>query len=179
MNRNHLIALLAIPAMTASAFAADSVDKAPLKVGDSIPALSVKDQDGKPVDLGTAGAKGLVLVYFYPKADTGGCTAQGCSLRDGWTELAGRKVTVYGVSTDSVADQKKFKDKYHFPFSLLADTDKAVTKAFQGGSLSVAIGYSKRQAYLFEDGKCIMTDYKGHTADQSQQVLKFLDARKK
>lgn len=179
MNCNHLFSLLAIPAMTASAFAADSVDKAPLKVGDTIPALTVKDQDGKPVPLGTVGVKGLVLVYFYPKADTGGCTAQGCSLRDGWSDLAERKVAVFGVSTDSVADQKKFKDKYHFPFPLLADTDKALTKAFQGGSLSVAIGYSKRQAYLFEDGKCIMADYSGHTKDQAQQVIKFLDARKK
>jgi len=177
--RPALVTLLAIPAMTASAFAADSADKTPLKIGDAVPAVSAPDQDGKTVNLATAAAKGLVLVYFYPKADTPGCTAQGCSLRDGWSELAKRGVTVYGVSVDNVAAQKKFQEKYRFPFPLLADKEKTITRAFQGGSLKLAIGFAKRQAYLFEDGTCIMADTQGHTKDQAQQVIGFLDARKK
>lgn len=176
MNRTSLIALLAITAMP---FASEAAESAPLKVGDSIPSVSCPDQDGKTVELAKVGAKGILLVYFYPKADTPGCTKQGCSLRDGWAELAKRGVTVYGVSVDSAEAQKKFKEKYNFPFPLLADKDKVVTKAFQSSSLSVAVGYAKRQAYLFEDGKCVMTDYKGHTEDQAQEVIKFLDARKK
>jgi peroxiredoxin Q/BCP len=174
-----LTTLLLAPIMTIAAQSAEAAENSALKVGDKLPAVTCPDHDGKPVDLAKAGAKGLTLVYFYPKADTPGCTKQGCSLRDGWSEITKRSVTVYGVSVDTPAEQKAFKEKYKLPFTLLADKDKVVTKAFQAPSLSVKIGYAKRQAYLFEDGVCIMTDYSGHTADQAEQVIKFLDARKK
>lgn len=172
MNRFvRLLFTLTLPLlMSLSAFAADA-----LKVGDKIPAVSCSDQDGKVVKLAESGAKGVLLVYFYPKADTPGCTKQGCSLRDGWAELQKRGVSVYGVSIDSEKDQKAFKAKYSLPFPLLADKDKVVTRAFQGGSLQATVGFAKRQAYLFRDGVCIMADYSAPTDKQAEKVIKFLD----
>jgi thioredoxin-dependent peroxiredoxin len=174
-----LLSLLLVPVMTLAAQSSEAAENSPIKIGDAIPAVTCPDQDGKPVELAKAGAKGLTLVYFYPKADTPGCTKQGCSLRDGWPEITKRSIAVYGVSVDTPADQKAFKEKYRLPFTLLADKEKVVTKAFQSPSLSVAIGYAKRQAYLFEDGKCIMADYSAPTTDQAAKVIKFLDERKK
>src|SRR5690554_4718377 len=85
----------------------------PLDVGSPAPAVEAVDQDGKQVSLSELYKKGLVLVYFYPKADTPGCTAQACSLRDDFAVLKERGVEVVGVSTDSVKDQKKFQEKYN------------------------------------------------------------------
>ncbi|MFM7209234.1 MAG: redoxin domain-containing protein, partial [Verrucomicrobiota bacterium] len=71
-----------------------------LAVGAALPAVTVNDQDGKSVDLAAEGSSGYLLVYFYPKAKTGGCTKQGCSLRDSWADLQKAGVKVLGVSTD-------------------------------------------------------------------------------
>lgn len=153
-----------------------SAEAAPVKVGDALPAVTVNDHDGKPTELAKEGAKGLLLVYFYPKADTPGCTKQGCSLRDSWGELQKRGVTVLGVSTDDEKGQKAFREKYNLPFRLLADKDKKVISAFGVGS---TFGFASRTAYLFEDGKCVWIDPKASTGDQAEVVLRFLDARGK
>jgi peroxiredoxin Q/BCP len=148
-----------------------------LAVGDAIPAVTCNDQDGKPVDLAKEGAKGYLLVYFYPKAKTGGCTKQGCSLRDNWDALQKAGVAVLGVSTDDEKLQKEFKEEQKFPFRLLADKEKkAVTEAFGVKNL---IGMAGRSAFLFKDGKCVYADHKGHTGDQAQVILEFLKNEKK
>jgi len=149
---------------------------APLKVGDALPAVAAPDEEGRTVELAKEGAKGLLLVYFYPRADTPGCTKQGCSLRDSWGELQAKGVTVLGVSTDKPAAQKAFREKYRLPFRLLADSEKAVLGGF---GLSSTLGFSPRTAYLFEDGKCVWIDPKSSTGDQAAVVLKFLDSRGK
>jgi peroxiredoxin Q/BCP len=82
-----------------------------LAVGAALPAVTCNDQDGKPVDLAKEGANGYLLVYFYPKAKTGGCTKQGCSLRDSWADLQKAGVNVLGVSTDDEKLQKEFKEE--------------------------------------------------------------------
>jgi len=151
-----------------------SAEAAPLKVGDPVPAVTVNDQDGKPVDVAESGAKGLLLVYFYPKADTPGCTKQGCSLRDSWGELQKRGVTVLGVSSDDEKGQKAFREKYNLPFRLLADKEKKAIAAFRVGS---TFGFASRTAFLFENGKCVWIDPKSSTGDQAEVVLKFLDTR--
>jgi peroxiredoxin Q/BCP len=153
-----------------------SAEAAPLKVGDPVPAVTVNDQDGTPVDVAKEGAKGLLLVYFYPKADTPGCTKQGCSIRDSWGELRKRGVTVLGVSSDSEKGQKAFREKYNLPFRLLADKDKKAIAAFRVGS---TFGFASRTAFLFEDGKCVWIDPKSSTGDQAEVVLKFLETRGK
>lgn len=175
---NHFTRALALIVMAAFPFFASASDNPALKVGDPIPAVVCPDHEGKPVDLAKVAAKGLTLVYFYPKADTPGCTKQGCSIRDSWGELEKRAVAVYGVSVDGPEAQKAFREKYRLPFPLLADKDKVVTKAFQTPSLAVAVGFAKRQAFLFENGRCIMADYNAPTTEQAEKVIKFLDARK-
>ena len=77
---------------------------AELETGAKLPAVTVPDQDGKPVDLAAAGAKGWTLVYFYPKADTPGCTKQACSLRDAYVTLTEKGVRIFGVSGDTVEE---------------------------------------------------------------------------
>ena len=142
------------------------------------PAAEGKDQDGKVVKFADLyKANKYVLVYFYPKADTPGCTKQGCSLRDGYEQLTKQGVAVIGVSHDNAADQKAFKDKFHFPFTLIADTDSAVREAF-GVPTYPATSVNKRQAYLIKDGKIIYTDYKGTTDKQAATILEVLAAQK-
>ena len=100
-----------------------------LAVGDKAPAFTLKDRNGKAVKL--SGAKGhRVVVYFYPKADTPGCTQQSCSLRDAFPQLKKLNAVVFGISPDLVEKQKKFHDKYGLGFPLLSDTDHAVAEAF-------------------------------------------------
>src|SRR5215510_3025366 len=102
---------------------------AKLAVGDKAPAFALKDQNGKTVRL--SGFKGRrVVVYFYPKADTPGCTQQSCNLRDAFPQLKKLKADVVGISPDTVEKQKKFDDKYKLKFPLLADTDHAVADAW-------------------------------------------------
>ena len=112
----------------------------PLKVGDAAPAVTGVTDTGATLNLGDVyKQQTYTLVYFYPKADTHGCTLQGCSLRDDYSELTKKGVAVIGVSHDDVAAQKAFKEKYHFPFTLIADTDQAVVKAFGGATRKIPV----------------------------------------
>ena len=169
MKLRPLLVLSSLLALFTSAASA-----APLKVGDAAPLISAPTDAGTPLNLGEVYAKNTyTLVYFYPKADTPGCTKQGCSLRDANTELAAKGVAIIGVSTDTVAAQKAFKEKYHFPFTLLADSDKQVLKAF-GQS---AVMFASREAYLIKAGKVVYKDT-GVTAEQGQNILKYLTSAK-
>lgn len=146
----------------------------PLKVGDPAPVISAVTDTGATLDLGEVYKKNpYTLVWFYPKALTGGCTKQGCSLRDASAELAKHGVAVVGVSTDTVEKQKEFKEVNHFPFPLLADTDKKVVKAFGQSGLMTA----SREAYLIKDGKIVYKDEK-QTEKQAENVLAYLNSVK-
>jgi thioredoxin-dependent peroxiredoxin len=146
-----------------------------LKLGDPVPAVTSTDQDGKAVDLAQAANSGYVLVYFYPKAMSPGCTAQACSLRDSYTALQHKGVKVFGVSLDSVEAQKAFEEKEHLPFQLLSDTGRQVTAAF--GVPLIKDAFATRQAYLFKDGKLVWLDTKASTDKQAQDVLAVLASR--
>ncbi len=103
----------------------------PLQVGDTAPVVSALTDAGTTLNLGDVYKNSpYTVVWFYPKALTGGCTKQGCSLRDASAELTKHGAAVIGVSTDSVEKQKEFKETNNFPFPLLADTEKVVVKAF-------------------------------------------------
>ena len=145
----------------------------PLKVGDAAPAVTATTDAGTALALADVYPKGYTLVYFYPKADTPGCTKQGCSLRDAYEELTKKGVTVLGVSHDDVAAQKAFKEKYRLPFTLLADTDGAVLKAFGVPTIPMT-SLASRQAYLIKDGKIVWADYKASTDKQAADVLAVL-----
>jgi len=139
-----------------------------LDVGAALPAVSSTDEAGSEVKLAEAGAAGWTLVYFYPKADTPGCTKQACSLRDSYAVLTEKKVRVFGVSLDDVAAQKAFKEKYKLPFTLLADKEGKVADAF---GVPHAMGFAKRQAFLFKDGKLVWRDLAASTDQQAADVL--------
>ncbi|HLP01243.1 MAG TPA: peroxiredoxin [Opitutaceae bacterium] len=143
----------------------------PLEVGAAVPAVVGTTEAGSTLDLAQAGKTGFLLVYFYPKADTPGCTAQGCSLRDAYADLTAKGVQVVGVSTDDVAAQKAFREKYHLPFPLIADSEKRVTAAF---GVPTTMGFAARQAFLFKDGKLVWRNLKAPTAQQAAEVLEAL-----
>ncbi len=149
----------------------------PVEVGNEAPKIKSVDEEGKEVDLAAIYKKGFTLVYFYPKADTPGCTKEACSLRDSFTELVGKGVTVIGVSMDKAADQKAFKEKYKLPFTLLGDEKGEVVKAF--GVPTMRIGFPSRQSFLVnKDGKIVWRDLKASTDQQAADVLKALETAK-
>lgn len=143
-----------------------------LALGAKLPAVSGVDQDGAAVDLAAAGGSGWTLVYFYPKADTAGCTKQACSLRDAYSTLTGKGVKVFGVSSDEPAEQKAFQLKYKLPFTLIADTDEKVEDAF---GVPHTAGFAKRQAFLFKDGVLVWRDLTASTEQQAADVLAAIE----
>lgn len=100
-----------------------------LKEGDKAPAFTAKDQNGKEVSLSDFKGKKVVL-YFYPKDDTPGCTAQACNLKDNYSLLTKKGFAVLGVSVDSEKSHKKFEEKYELPFTLVSDVDKKIVEAY-------------------------------------------------
>ncbi len=160
-------------AMTGGIFSASAAE--PIAVGAALPSVVVNNQEGKPVHLAEAGGKGFLLVYFYPKADTPGCTKQACSLRDSFADLSERGVRVFGVSSDGVKAQKAFREKYSLPFDLLADEEGKLIKAF---GVPSTLGFAKRQAYLFKDGKLVWRDLSASTDQQAADVLKVMASLK-
>jgi thioredoxin-dependent peroxiredoxin len=167
--------LLGFSLLALSFFSFFSSGRAELKVGDAAPAMAVTLDDGSKVDLADVYKKGPTLFWFYPKANTGGCTAQGCSLRESNAEITKRGVQIYGVSADDVADQRSFREKQSYPFPLIADHEKVLIKAFGESSLKFA-GLANRTAYLIDkNGKIIWRDSESHTKDQAEYVLAALD----
>ena len=168
-----LTTILAAATLTAFTHAAD----APLAVGAAAPEPSAKDQDGKTVNFKDVYAKGTTLVYFYPKADTPGCTKQGCSLRDNWDALTKKGIQVLGVSGDKPEAQKAFRDKFTFPFPLIADDDGKVAAAF--GVPALKPGIFKRTSFLVKGGKIVwnMTE-NTTTATHAADVIKAVEALK-
>ena len=146
-----------------------------LAEGSAVPDIELLDQDGKKFSLSKMGKK-KVLIYFYPKADTPGCTAQSCGLRDIKDEI-GRTVIV-GISPDKSEKQKKFDDKYELGFPLLADTENVVAKAFKVWKKKSMYGREymgiERSAFLVQDGVVLHAWYKISPADTPTSLLKAL-----
>tara|TARA_R110000868_G_scaffold6247_4_gene35679 strand:- start:42 stop:494 length:453 start_codon:yes stop_codon:yes gene_type:complete len=146
-----------------------------LKVGDKVPSFSAKDQDGNTIKLEDYSGKKLI-VFFYPKASTPGCTAEACNLRDNYKELQSEGYELLGVSADSEKRQAKFKEKYEFPFPLLADEDHTVINAFGVWGLKKFMGREydgiHRKTFVV-DGEGIVTKVidKVKTKDHAAQLL--------
>ena len=100
-----------------------------LKVGDKAPAFNLKNQDAKVISLSDLKGKPIVL-YFYPKDDTSGCTKEACNFRDEFPKFGKMKAEIIGVSADSVESHKKFAEKYNLPFNLLSDEKKEVIEKY-------------------------------------------------
>lgn len=159
-----------LTAVSTSVFATNAMAE-PIAVGSQIPVVEQMNQDDQVIKLSDVASKGYTLVYFYPKADTPGCTKQACSLRDAYVKLTEKGVRVIGVSADKAPAQKAFKDKYKLPFDLLADSDGKVIDAF---GVPKTLGFAKRQAFLFKDGKLVWRDLSASTEKQAEDVLKYL-----
>jgi peroxiredoxin Q/BCP len=127
--KNMLKLAVAIILGTALAGTAAEPSKTP-KVGDKAPLIEGKDQDGKTWKLADHIGKRPVLLYFYPKDDTPGCTKQACGLRDRMTDLKKDNVEVVGVSFDNEESHRKFREKHNLNFTLLADTEGKITDAY-------------------------------------------------
>lgn len=102
----------------------------PLSVGDKVSEFSLLDQNGEEFKIGDHLGKSAMVIYFYPKDDTPGCTKEACSFRDSFEEFSDRNVKVIGISADGVESHRDFAKKYNLPFTLLADTKNKVRKLF-------------------------------------------------
>ena len=147
-----------------------------LKIGDKMPDFEVVDQDGKAVSSKYLIGK-LSIIYFYPKDNTSGCTAEACSLRDNYQALMARGYNVVGVSKDSAASHRKFADKYDLPFTLLADTSTQMLQDF--GAWGEKKMYGKtvmgtiRKTFIFdEEGILSEVIEKVDTKNHADQILK-------
>ena len=150
-----------------------------LDSGDKAPDFKLTDQNEKEVKLENFKGRKL-LVYFYPKADTPGCTKQACNVRDTQEELADLGVDVVGISPDAPAKQKKFDDKHGLGFSLLSDQDNAIAKAY--GVWGEKSMYGKKYEGIIrssllidENGKIVETWYKVSPKDTVVKALKTLE----
>jgi peroxiredoxin Q/BCP len=142
----------------------------PLAVGTDAPAFTAKDTKGNTVSLSDFAGKTLVL-YFYPKDDTPGCTKQACSFRDAQAQYQSKDIVILGVSADDEVSHQAFTQKYDLNFPLLADTDKSLITAFDvdGG------GYAKRVTYVIDpNGKITHVDTSVNTTTHASDVLAAL-----
>lgn len=148
-------------------FAHSKVEK-----GSAIKGLEGKNQEEQTIKLDDYKKEGHVLVYFFPKADTPGCTKQACSLRDSYEKLQKHGVKIFGVSTDSPKQLAAFKKKYKLPFDFISDPQEKWAKAFE---VPVLVGFASRQAFLLKNGKVIWLDRSASTQEQAKDVLKALN----
>jgi thioredoxin-dependent peroxiredoxin len=164
------------------AFAVPSARAAatPLKAGDKAPHVSGVDQDGNKWKLSSDIGKNIILLYFYPKDNTPGCTKEACSLRDRISDLKAQGVEVIGVSFDSVESHKNFTFKYDLSFPLIADTDGKIADAY-GARKSKDAKMARRISFLIGlDGRIIhVTDSPNPDVhlEEMQLALKNLNGK--
>ena len=146
-----------------------------LEIGDKAPLFEGIDQDGNTVKLADYAGKKVVL-YFYPKDNTPGCTAQACNLRDNYQALQAQGYEVFGISSDSEKSHKKFQDKHELPFTLLADTEKTIHDLY--GTWGEKQMYGRKYMGTFrttfiigEDGNITDIIKKVKTKDHTAQII--------
>ncbi len=149
-----------------------------LKQGDAVPNFTVNDQDGNAISLSDYKGKKLI-VFFYPKANTPGCTAEACNLSDNYKVLQDKGFEILGVSADTEKKQSNFKNKFDFPYPLLADTEKEVIEAFGVWGLKKFMGREydgiHRKTFLIdENGVVAHVIDKVKTKDHAAQILELV-----
>lgn len=148
-----------------------------INAGDKAPVFNTKNQEGKLISLDALKGNKVVL-YFYPKDDTPGCTKEACSLRDGHAELKKRGFVVLGVSADNESKHQKFIDKYNLPFDLLADTDREIIQAYGAWGMKKFMGKEYegiiRKTFIIDESgvvEHVIDNVK--TADHANQILEI------
>lgn len=149
-----------------------------LREGDKAPAFEGINQDGNTIRLNDLRGKKVIL-YFYPKDDTPGCTAEACSLRDNYAELAERGFEVIGVSPDNEKSHIKFKSKYSLPYNLISDTEKNILKEYGAWGEKnmygkIVQGVLRTTFIINKDGIIEKVFTKVNTKDHAQQILEGL-----
>ena len=147
-----------------------------IKIGDKMPQFEVVDQNGKKVKSDDLLGK-KTIIYFYPKDNTSGCTAEACNLRDNYEAMVAKGYNVIGVSKDSAASHKKFAEKYQLPFTLLADTSTEMIQAFGAWGEKSLYGRkymgTLRETFIFdENGVLVEIIDKVDTKNHAAQILK-------
>jgi peroxiredoxin Q/BCP len=148
-----------------------------LKAGDQAPNFTLPDTEGKPVTLSKLLEQGPVILAFYPKAFTSGCTKQNSNFRDQYGEVEKKGAQVVGISTDDVATQKKFKAEYKLPYPLLADEGGKVASQYTG--IMPVVGYASRSNVVIgQDGKVVKV-VEGSDAIDPNGAIALCPLRKK
>ena len=152
---------------------------AELKEGDTAPQFTAQDQNGDTISLSDFKGKDVIL-YFYPKDDTPGCTAEACDFRDNYKSLQAQGFNVIGVSTDDETSHKKFVNKYQLPFTLIADTDKSIVEAYgvwveKNMYGKKYMGTARKTFIIDKEGKIKKIIDKVDTKESSKQVLELLN----
>ena len=149
-----------------------------LNEGDTAPDFKALDQNGKSIELSDFSNKKLIL-YFYPKDDTPGCTKEACNLRDNYSDLLNDDFEVVGVSADDSKKHIKFINKYDLPFSLIADTEKTVIAAYGCWGLKKFMGREyegiHRKTFVIQNNKILKIFEKVKTNDHYQQIQDALN----
>lgn len=145
---------------------------APLEIGASAPDAPLYDLRGAEVSLRHFYGRAFTFIYFFPKANTHGCTQQACSLRDDFEPLTQRGATILGISSDRPETQRRFSEKLRLPFILLADPKHTAARAF---GVPLLAGMPRRQAFLFRGATLVWRDLQADTTHQAAAVLRALD----
>lgn len=171
MNRKVILALvlLLIPVLTLT----KAKKNKNLAIGDPAPAFSLLDETGKLRSPLTEFKDQKIVLYFYPKDNTPGCTKEACQLRDAFDTYRDHQINIFGLSYDSVKAHAKFKTKHHLPFTLLADTDHTVAKLYNANQNLLSFIYPQRKTILINHGKiiAIITDVNLNT--HANDILKL------
>lgn len=150
-----------------------------LKEGDKAPAFSAKDQDGKEINLTDFAGKKLIL-FFYPKDSTPGCTAEACNFRDNYSDLQAKGFEILGVSIDGEKSHQRFISKHELPYSLLVDEEKNIVKAYQvwiekNTFGKKYMGTARKTFIIDEHGIILHIIDKVKTKNASEQIIEILE----
>ncbi len=150
---------------------------AAIKVGDRVPDFSLPSQTGTTVNISDLIGKKSLVIYFYPKDDTPGCTAESCAFRDSYEVFTDAGAEVIGISADSPQSHQQFAQKYNLPFTLLSDTDNRVRKLF--GVPSTLFVIPGRVTYIIDQEGIVrhifdsMLDFKAHVTESLNTIKSF------
>lgn len=152
-----------------------------IKVGDQLPEFSGINQDGKEVQSINFMGKKLVI-FFYPKANTPGCTAEACNISENYSVLEKKGFQILGISADPVKNQKKFHEKFGFPYDLIADEDQKISNLFGIWQLKKFMGREfmgiVRTSFIFDEkGICTHIIEKVDTKNATQQILEITESK--
>ncbi len=148
-----------------------------LKVGDKAPDFTLPDSEGKPVTLSSLLAQGPVILAFYPKAFTAGCTKQNSNFRDKYAEVEKKGAQVLGISVDDVATQRKFKAEYRLPYPLLSDTGGKVADQYTG--TMPVVGYANRSNVVIDQDGTVVQIVAGSDAVDPNGAIALCPLKKK